>query len=105
MDREAAFKSFIEQKPDDPFPRYGLAMEYRNTGRLEAAHEQFEALIERFPEYLPSYLMAGNNLIDLDRKDEAAAVYRKGIDMAGGAGDSHTRGELVAALSSLDDAA
>jgi tetratricopeptide (TPR) repeat protein len=102
MDREAAFKSFIEQRPGDPFPRYGLAMEYRNTGRLEAAQAEFDALVERFPEYLATYLMAGNNLVDLGRKDAAAAMYRKGIEMSSRAGDGHTQSELEAALSELD---
>jgi tetratricopeptide (TPR) repeat protein len=104
MDREAAFKSFIEQRPEDPFPRYGLAMEYRNRGRLEAAQEQFDALVERFPEYLATYLMAGNNLVDLGRKEAAAAMYRTGIAMCTRAGEGHTRGELEAALSDLDQA-
>ena len=30
-------KSMVEQNPGDSFARYGLAMEYRNTGDLEAA--------------------------------------------------------------------
>ena len=32
MDRIATFKSFIARSPTDPFPRYGLAMDYASAG-------------------------------------------------------------------------
>ena len=38
-------KSMVEQNPGQAFGRYGLAMEYVNTGDLEAATEQFTALL------------------------------------------------------------
>ena len=101
MDRVATFKSFIQQKPDDPFPRYGLAMEYRNTGEYDKAQQVFDELADRFPEYLATYLMSGNNLENLDRPDDARTVYKKGIKMAGKQGDGHTKSELESALASL----
>jgi len=101
MDRIATFKSFIEQKPDDPFPRYGLAMEYRNTGRYQEAQKVFDTLIETFPDYLASYLMAGNNLVDLDRRDDARATLQRGIEVAGRQGNGHTKAELQSALAEI----
>jgi len=98
MDRIATFKSFIARAPGDPFPRYGLAMEYRTRGDLAAAWTAFSELLDQFPDYVPTYLMAGGTLVALGRRDEAAAVYQRGIDVATRRGDSHARGELETAL-------
>ena len=101
MDRVATFKEFIQRKPDDPFPRYGLAMEYRNTGKYQQAQKVFDTLMEKFPDYLAAYLMAGNNLESLDHKDDARTVYQRGVKAASKQGDGHTKGELEAALAAL----
>lgn len=101
MDRIAAFKGFIEKSPDDPFPRYGLAMEYCNLGRKDEARQAFDELMARFPDYVPAYLMAGGNLAELGHGDSAAEVYRRGIEAASRAGDAHARSELDAALAEI----
>jgi Tfp pilus assembly protein PilF len=98
MDRIATFKSFIARTPGDPFPRYGLAMEYRGRGDLQAAWTAFSELLDQFPEYVPTYLMAGGALTALGRRDEAAEVYRRGIEVATRKADDHARGELETAL-------
>ncbi len=101
MDRIATFKSFISRSPADPFPRYGLAMELKTLGQLADAWTAFAELLEKFPDYVPTYLMAGGTLVSLGRREEAADVYRRGIDVAGRRGDSHAKGELASALSEL----
>ncbi|HEY4180705.1 MAG TPA: hypothetical protein VGM90_27860 [Kofleriaceae bacterium] len=101
MDRIETFKTFIARTPTDPFPRYGLAMEYKGTGRLADAWTAFAELLESFPDYVPTYLMAGGVLIGLDRKSEAADVLQKGIEVAGRRGDLHAKKELQAALDEL----
>jgi Tfp pilus assembly protein PilF len=98
MDRIATFKSFIARAPGDPFPRYGLAMEYKSRGDLAAAWTAFSELLAQFPDYVPTYLMAGGTLSSLGRRDEAADVYRRGIDVATRRADPHARGELETAL-------
>jgi len=99
MDRIATFKSFIARSPGDPFPRYGLAMEHKTQGNLAEAWAAFSELLEAFPDYVPAYLMAGGTLAGLGRKDEAAAIYRRGVEVATRKGDPHARGELESALS------
>jgi tetratricopeptide (TPR) repeat protein len=101
MDRIATFKSFISRSPTDPFPRYGLAMELKTRGELAEAWATFSELLEKFPDYVPSYLMAGGTLVALSRRDEAADVYRRGIAVATRRGDQHARGELESALSEI----
>ena len=93
---------FIQQKPADPFPRYALAQEYKNAGRLEEARATFEALMASAPDYTATYLHAGNVLVSLGRAAEAVEVYRRGIAVCSRRGDAHARGELEGALATLE---
>jgi tetratricopeptide (TPR) repeat protein len=104
MGRIEQLEQFIAQNPADPFPRYGLAIELKNGGLLEEAERQFSELIAIFPDYTASYLHAGNVLRQLGRRDEAGAVYRKGIEACTRRGDDHARSELEAALAALEGA-
>ena len=104
MDRIATFRSFIAKSPSDPFPRYGLAMDDKGRGELAEAWAVFEELITKFPDYVATYLQAGGILVALGRKDEAAEIFRKGIEVAQKRGDQHARRELDAALSEITPA-
>jgi predicted Zn-dependent protease len=97
MDRLQMLRKMVEAKPDDPFPRYGLAMELRKHDERAQAREAFEALVERHPDYVATYLMFGNLLVELGEADEAKAIYDRGIEAATRAGDDHARSELQAA--------
>jgi tetratricopeptide (TPR) repeat protein len=101
MDRIASFKSFISRSPGDPFPRYGLAMEHKSRGELAEAWDLFAELLENFPSYVPTYLMAGGTLVALGRKDEAIGVYQRGVEVATREGDQHARRELEGACLEL----
>lgn len=94
-------QSFIAQKPRDPFPRYALALEYKNAGRLDDAHATFAELIAVDPNYVATYLHAGNVLLALGRREDARTTYQSGIAAATRASDAHARGELEGALASL----
>jgi tetratricopeptide (TPR) repeat protein len=98
MDRITTFRSFIERTPQDPFPRYGLAMEHKGRGELDEARRVFAELLADFPDYVPTYLMAGETLSALGRHDEAAAIFETGIEVATRGGDQHARRELESAL-------
>ncbi len=101
MDRIETFRTFIARTPTDPFPRYGLAMELKGRGQLAEAAAAFSDLMTSFPDYVPTYLMAGSTVAALGRKAEAADIYRKGIEVASRTGDQHARGELETALAEL----
>jgi len=92
---------FIQQKPQDPFPRYALALEYKNAGRLDEARATFDALMSAHPDYTAAYLHAGNTLLALGLRDDARAVYQRGVEACVRRGDAHARGELEGALASL----
>ena len=99
--RLEVLKSMVEQKPEDGFSRYGLAMEYVRAGELETAVGQFETLLHHNPNYAAGYFHGGQTLEKLGRIDEAREIYRKGIEVTGATGDGHTRSELLAALQML----
>jgi tetratricopeptide (TPR) repeat protein len=94
-------KGLVAQNPNDAFMRYGLAMEYRNSGDLEGALREFRTLMEATPDYAATYFHAGQTLERLGRLEEAGDVYRKGIEVTTRTGDQHARSELEGALSLL----
>ncbi len=96
-------KRFIAARPSDPFPRYGLAQEYKNAGRLAEAREEFVELMRAHPDYTAAYLHAGNVHVALGDRAEARAVYERGIDACVRRGDGHAKGELEGALASLGE--
>lgn len=102
IDRVATFRSLIAKSPADPFPRYGLAMELRTRKELEASAAAFDELIAAFPDYVPSYLMAGGVAQELGRIEAAVALFQRGVEVAGARGDSHARGELMSALAAAE---
>jgi hypothetical protein len=101
MDRIETFRTFIARTPTDPFPRYGLAMELKGRGELAEAAAVFSDLLASFPDYVPTYLMAGNTAVALGHKAEAIEIFRKGVEVASRTGDQHARGELETALAEL----
>jgi predicted Zn-dependent protease len=103
MNRIEMLTGFIAQNPKDPFPRYGLALEYKNGGRLDEAERAFAELMAGFPDYTAAYLHAGAVLVALGRKAEAGEVYRRGIEACRRKRDGHAEGELEAALAALGE--
>ena len=101
MARIEILKSMVAQDPGGAFGRYGLAMEYVNSGELTAAAEQFSALLEHNPGYAAGYFHGGQTLEKLGRADDARELYRRGIDVTKASGDAHTRSELEGALALL----
>ena len=103
MSRIETLKKFIESRPSDPFPRYGLAQEYKNAGQLAEARGEFETLMRDHPDYTAAYLHAGNVLIALGERAEARGVFERGIEACRRRGDGHAMSELEGALSSFAD--
>ncbi|HLU69076.1 MAG TPA: tetratricopeptide repeat protein [Kofleriaceae bacterium] len=104
MDRLAVLRDFVARSPDDPFPRYGLAMELAARGQLEEARQAFQELVDRAPGYVPAYLMYGNLLARMGDKARAREIYRAGAEVSARAGDSKAESENLAALAELEGA-
>jgi tetratricopeptide (TPR) repeat protein len=101
MSRLETIRKIVEQQPNDPFSRYGLAMELKNVGQHDAAHAEFEELEKRHPTYVAQFLMHANLLSDMKRLDEAKACLKRGIEEARKAGNAHALSEMQGALDQL----
>lgn len=100
--RLEVLKGLVARNPADSFARYGLAMEYRKQGDLEAAMGEFRALMAVDPDYAPAYYHSGQTLELAGKPAEAREAYLRGIEAATRKGDAHTRAELQAALDLLE---
>ena len=101
MNRLEILKTMVEQNPADSFSRYGLAMEYANSGSLEKAVEEYESLLSLNPDYAAAYYHGGQALEKLGRTDDARRMYTRGLEATRRTGDAHTNGELQIALDIL----
>jgi Tfp pilus assembly protein PilF len=99
--RLESLKALVDRNPTDAFLRYGLAMEYRNTGDLDAAMREFRALMQSHPDYPPAFFHGGQTLEKMGLEDEAREAYRAGVEAAAGKGDAHAQAEMQAALDML----
>ena len=85
----------------DPFVHYARAMELRGLGRGPEALQAFRELRERFPSYLPTYLMAGQLALELSEVETAREFLEQGLTQARSAGDSHAESELARTLAGI----
>lgn len=81
MTRIDQLNQFISEDPTDEFPRYALALEYLNIDPFRAKKE-FEELLSRSPDYLPTYYPAAHLLIELGDAAGAEQLFIKGINLA-----------------------
>ena len=95
-------RTLLQDDPDDPFLRYGLAMELISLGDTNAAVETFRDLTQRAPNYVPTYLMLAQTLQRQAKEPEAADVLRRGILVAQAAGEEHAASELQALLAIVE---
>ena len=96
-------KEMEAEKPDDAFLKYAIALEYVSAGADEEAKPYFELLLDKFPAYVATYLLAGGLYEREGETHKAMAVYKRGIETAKQAGDAKAAGELNEALQLAED--
>ena len=101
MDRLEQLRKFLAASPDEPFPRYALALELKGRGDVAGAAAELEELLRRKPDYLAAYLMLGMFLQSLGRDADAREAFVRGQDVARRQGNTHTLSELTQALEML----
>jgi Tfp pilus assembly protein PilF len=101
MGRLEDLEKLLEQDPTNNRLQYMLAMEYLSQGKPGEAAAALRALLDRDPSYVPAYYQAGRACEQADELDAARDFYRRGIEAARRAGDSHAASELQAALDIL----
>ncbi len=95
-------QELVQNKPDDCFARYGLAMELSKSGRPPEAWQHFEYLLTCHPEYLATYYQAGMFLVRQGRRQEAQKILAQGVEVAQRQANFHAQSELQAALDELE---
>ena len=93
--RLQVIETMIAKGSKVPFHHYARGMELRSLGRPEEALTALEAVHEKFPDYVPTYLMAAQVAQELGRIDLAASFADRGIDRARAAHDDHALSELT----------
>lgn len=68
----------LEMNPADPFNHYALALEIKALDPA-ASLEKLLYMVERFPDYVPTYYQAAHQLVDAGRESEAVVILDKGI--------------------------
>src|ERR1700688_3288815 len=101
MDRIAMLRELLGQDPKNAFARYGLAMEYSNSGQLEQAIDEFQKLLSANPDYAAGYFMAAQTLMKCDRTEEARKMLQDGIVTAERKGDGHAQSEMQSMLDEI----
>lgn len=101
VSRRDALMAMLQENPANTFARYGLAMEYANSGDYESAVREYEGVLQHNPDYAAAYYHGGRALERLSKIDEARAMYERGLECCQRTGDAHTASELQAALDIL----
>lgn len=88
------------EEPNDPFYAYALALEFMHTNRLESLN-LLESLIQKHPDYLPTYYQAGLICIEIGKIDVGRTILEKGIALAQSKREIKTMNELRTLLDNL----
>ena len=92
----------LAAEPEDVFLRYAVAMEYARLERHEEALKEFGALLQRSPDYVAGYFMAGRTCQKQGDMERAKAYYRDGVAAARRTGDERAVREISDALAVIE---
>jgi len=81
-DRVAALQKMLERRPDDPRLRFGLALEYLGSGRLDDGVRELRAYLETSEDEGNAWGRLGAALRELGQDEEAREAYLRGAQAA-----------------------
>jgi thioredoxin-like negative regulator of GroEL len=102
--RREKIEAMLAEDPKDLFLRYSLAMELAKEGDLDDSVQRLRELTTEDPPYIPAFFMAGQQLAQQSRIEEARTILRDGIEQAREQGDLHAAGEMGEFLVTLGNA-
>ena len=95
-------QAMLLEDPRDSFLRYTLAMEFRKLDENEKSLKLLAELANNDnPKYVAAFFMAAQQLVELDRLDEARRFLRDGIDEARRQDNQHAAAEMSELLSEI----
>jgi Tfp pilus assembly protein PilF len=103
MDRISKLKEYMKTAEKDSFLQHALALEYIKVGNEQEAKKLFNEILKREPTYIGSYYHLGKLLERTGDSEKAMRVYKRGMEIATAANDSHSYNELQSAYEDLED--
>ncbi len=105
---DAAVREFglaMAADPDRPTIRYNLAGALFKLGRRQETLEQLHSLIERAPDYTPSYILLARILAEDGDPERAEEHLRRALDVDPNSEDAHLAlGDLLSESGNLEEA-
>lgn len=92
----------LESGQDTALLRFTLGNAFIRKDKFEEAVEHLGRAVELDPGYSAAWKVYGRALAGLGRTDEAAEIYRKGIEVAHGKGDKQAAREMEVFLKRLE---
>ncbi len=103
MSRIEKLLEYMKTSGKDSFLQHALALEYIKVGDDDEARKLFNEILLREPTYVGSYYHLGKLLERVADFERAIRVYKRGMDEAKKAGDTHSYNELNGALEDLEE--
>jgi len=82
VSRIEALQRMVEQRPNDPRGRFGLAVEHLQAGALEEGIRELRAYLALADDEGNAWGRLGEALVSLGLTEEARVAYQNGIDAA-----------------------
>lgn len=101
-DRIAALQGMLERRPDDARLRFGLALEFLKSDRLDEGVEQLQAYLNQTDDEGNAWGRLGEALRGLGRDDEARQAYASGVEAANRHGHPSMAEEFEEVLATWD---
>ena len=93
LERIELLKGYCAEEPENPFNYYALALEYRESEKIEAA-SLFDFVAANFPNYLPVYFPAAQFFFENEELLKAKNLFEAGIKLAHVLQDEKAKKEL-----------
>jgi len=103
MSRIEKLLEYLKTNDKDSFLQHALALEYIKVGDDDEARKLFNEILLREPTYVGSYYHLGKLLERVADYDKAVRIYKRGMEEAKKAGDTHSYNELQGALDDIEE--
>ena len=102
MSRLEKLESLLQEAPTDSFILFAIAKEYEKMDSFTQAIEYYEKVRSNDAYYVGVYYHLGNAWAELDQKDKAIEIFKKGIEICKTLGDQHALSELKSVLMNIE---
>jgi thioredoxin-like negative regulator of GroEL len=100
--RRQMLENSLAEDPTDTFLRYGLAVQCLREGDVEEGRQRLLALIADHPDdTVAAHQQLGQSFLEAEEFDQAKAILKQGVALAGKRGDWHAAAEMEGLLSQI----